>query len=88
MNEQNLREEAITKGKELGLHLGYANKLEDFVDWFLSRTIPKEEVKRVVGTDKEFDVQSDGEYHFGENQKTIGINQERQRILSELGLKE
>ena len=36
MTPQRLREEIIAKGKELGLHLGYKNKLEEFVDWVLS----------------------------------------------------
>lgn len=36
------------------------------------------ECRGLVGDDEDFKIQPDGEYHFSENQKTIGRNQQRE----------
>lgn len=32
-----IKEEATKKARELGLHLGYANKSEEYLNWWLSK---------------------------------------------------
>ena len=53
-------------------------KLEAFQDTLIAHTIAetiKAGVSAIERLEKDFEVQSDGQYHFGENQKTIGFNQ-------------
>lgn len=33
---EELKQELLAKGKELGLHLGYNNKLEELADWWIT----------------------------------------------------
>lgn len=53
---------------------------DEILNWFLERTIPKEEVVRIVGADEETpEAEMNGDMYL-----RLGRNQERQRILKEL----
>lgn len=51
-------------------------KIEDFILKVRIDTLM--ECRGLVGDDEDFKIQPDGEYHFSENQKTIGRNQQRE----------
>lgn len=84
MNKEQLKEEFMSIRDEAFYNdTTYGVDKKAIADWWLSHTISKEEVVRVVGgqiesTDKKYDIYSE--------QRRLTINQERQRILSELNL--
>ena len=83
-------EEKLANLPNLALHDHFpknmrGNEVDDVKEWANQTLLAVFESElESVPEDEDFKVQEDGEYHFGENQKTIGINQERARLRSHL----
>ena len=50
---ENIKQKALAKGKEFGLHLGYANKLEEYTDFVVDLAIAERDRNIIEMIDKD-----------------------------------
>ena len=60
-----IKQKALAKGKEFGLHLGYANKLEEYTDFVIDLAIAERNNELIDKVNEYADIQSDKDIAMG-----------------------